>query len=85
MKEKMVASVNEETMVAKMNLTSVFKGIDKVSEFAAFKKAFSDCAKIGMVWNDKTGEYEAKIALTPESGKVFADYAEEHGIELIIK
>ena len=84
MKTMMNVRANAEETRANISITANYNGVDKIREFGEIKEKYSDAEKLGMKWNNNTGEYEAEIDLTPENAKPFVDYAESHQIEIIM-
>ena len=84
MKTQMNVKANATETKAMIQISTVYKGIDKMKEFSEIKRMFSDSEKIGMKWNNNTGEYEAEIDLTPENAEPFVKYAESKNIEIVM-
>lgn len=82
MRTKMRVQASETK--AQIQISTVYRGVNKIEEFSEIKSMFSDSENIGMQWNDRTGEYEIEIDLTPENVKPFVKYAESHSIEIVV-
>lgn len=81
MKTTMNVKANAEETKAVITIVTNYKGIDKIKEFSEIKNRFEDS---GMIWNEKTGEYETEIDLTPENAEPFVKYAESKNIDIIM-
>lgn len=84
MKTKMKIQVNADETKAVIQISTVYKGFDKIKEFSEIKNMFSDSENIGMKWNNLTGEYESEINLSPANAEPFIKYAESHNIEIVM-
>ena len=80
MKSTMIVKSIENETKAKITISTVYSGCDKLNEFSAIKNLFSDS---GMVWNNKTGEYEIEIEATQEKAQVFVDYAAKKQLQIV--
>lgn len=81
---KTTMRVQEKEKNAIIQISTNYKGLDKIAEFNEIKSLFKDAEKIGMEWNAASGEYEAEILLTEENAKPFVEYAASKKIEIIM-
>lgn len=80
MKSTMIVEAIENETIAKITITTVYKGYDKQAEFSTIKNLFSDS---GMAWNNTTGEYEIEIEATQEMAQIFIDYAAKKQLQIV--
>ena len=85
MKTIMRVQATENDTKAIIQTVTNFNGIDKMKEFSEIRNQFFDAEKLGMKWNEKTGEYLIEINLTPEDAQPFVKYAEKKNIEIIMQ
>ena len=84
MESRMSVALNQETGIAKIRLSTVYKGYDKVKEFGAFQLLHKKAENFGMVWNKENGDYTSEIVLSPETAAPFKKYCDDGNAQLIL-